>query len=302
MLVLKLNRLAPAPAADQQRVVIKQLLRLEVMIEERNLEIVREVRAVAERGLPASPLENSLVHTDSPSSCTIRPMRVLRANGMKTRTIEHYCDLMDNLIACVNFEDYSIDIESRRRIRNDLVAVHKRETRCLEGIYGAEDLKDAMTGKYWKLADMDGESYSLLGAMHNQSSCSLPELAEKTAALEIAKVAESTETKPWDTKMSNSSPEDSIFGGPKEVGTETSPQLLREEMDTFREAPSRPEVSVTRMSTSPKRLNSEGLEAIDRKKWIPGDGSQSDGGTRETSRCADPYDKGQPRKIATADN
>ena len=302
MSVLKLNRIAPTPAADPQRVIMKHLLRLEVMIEERNLKIVREIRAVARSRPPASPHGSSPVPTDSPSSGTKGPVRVLRATDMKTRTIEHYCDLMDNLLACVNFEDYDIGIESRRRIRHDLVQVHKRETRYLDGIYGAEALKDAMTGKYWKLADMDGESYPLACTMHSQSSCSLPELAEEAAALEIAKAAETTETKPWDTKTSNTSPGDSILGGPKEVGRETSPQLLREEVEPLPEALFRPEVSITRISTSPKRLNSERLEAIDRKKWVSGKLSQSDGATRELSKCADPYDKGQRRKIATVEN
>ena len=58
---------------------------------------------------------------------------------METRTIEHYCDLMDNLLACVSFEVYRINIESRKRIRHDTVEVHKRETSYLEGIYGAGD-------------------------------------------------------------------------------------------------------------------------------------------------------------------
>ena len=92
---------------------------------------------------------------------------------MKTRTIEHYCDLIDNLLACVDFEDYSVDSEVRIRISNDAVKVHKRETRYLEGIYGAEDLKDSMRGRSWKLADMEGERYPLARAMHNQSSSSI---------------------------------------------------------------------------------------------------------------------------------
>ena len=102
--------------------------------------------------------------------------------------------------------------------------------------------------------------------------------------------------------MPNTSPGDSIFGGPKELGTETAPRLLREEVELFREAPSGPEVTIIRTGTSPKRLNSERPEAIDRKKWVPGNRSQSDGATRELSKCADPYDKGQQGKIARGVN
>ena len=308
-----LNRIAPTPAVDQQRVVIEQLLRLDsqqtqkhenlkIMIEERNLEIIREVRAIAKNNPSASPFRRFPAPTDSSSSDTIGPMRILRANDMKTRTMEHYCDLIDNLLACVDFEDYSISSEVRTRIRNDIVEVHKRETRYLEGIYGTEDLKDAMTGKYWKLADMDGEGYPLAGAMHSQSSSSLSKLSKETAALEIAKVAETTEAKPSDARRSNTCPGDSIFGTPKEAGTETSPQLLREEVGLFREAPPESEVSVTRLSASPKRVNSERLEAIDSTKSIPGTRSQPDGATREHSEFADPCHKGQQRKIATPEN
>ena len=307
MSVLKLNRLAPTPAVDQQRVIIEHLSRLDsektqkleklkAMIEERNLEIVREVRAVAKSGPPASPLGSSPVPTDSPSSGTIGPMRVPRANDMKTRTIGHYCDLIDNLLACVDSEDYSVDSEVRTRIRNDVVEVHKRETRYLEGIHRAENLKDAMRGKSWKLADMEGERYPLTRAMHNQSRSSLSELAEKTAAL---KVAETTETKPSDAKTSNTCPGDSISGGSKEVGTETSPQLLRKEANPLRDAPSGPEISITRLSTSPKRLSSEQLETIDSTKSVHGNRSQPDGAMREHSECADTYHK---EKIATAEN
>ena len=311
--MLMLDRVAPTPAVDQQRVIIEHLLRLDteqtqkhenlkVMIKEKNLEIVREVRALAKNGPPASPLRSSPAPTDSLACGTIGPMRVFRANDMKTRTIEHYCDLIDNLLGCVDFEDYRIDSEVRTRIRNDVVEVHKRETRYLEGIYGAEDLKDAMRGKSWRLADMDGERYQLARAMHNQSSSSLSELAEKTAASEVAKVAQTTETKPSDAKTSNTCPGDSIFGGPKEVATETSPQLLRKEVEPLRETPSGPEVSITRLCASPKRVNSERLEAIGSTKSVPGNRSQPDGATREHSEYADPYHKGQQRTIATAEN
>ncbi|KAK0510874.1 hypothetical protein JMJ35_006426 [Cladonia borealis] len=290
------EKIAPMPAVNQQRVIIEHLLRLiseqaqkhenlKVMMKERNLEIVREVRALAKNGPPASPPRSSPAPTDSSSS----------------GTIGHYCDLIDNLLACVDFEDYSVDSEVRTRIRNDVVEVHKRETRYLAGIYGAEDLKDAMRGKSWKLADMEGESYPLTRAMRNQSLSSLSELAEKTAALEVVKVAETTETKPSDTKTSNTCPGDSISGGPKEVGTETSPQLLKKEANPLREAPSGPEVSITRLSAIPKRLSSERLEAVDSTKSVPGNRSHPDGATREHSECADTYHKGQQRKIATAE-
>ena len=307
-----LDRIAPAPAVDQQHVIIEHLLRLDieqtqkheelkVMIKERNLEIIKEFRALAKNGPPASPLRSSLSPTDSLACGTVGPMRVLPANDTKTRTIEHYCDLIDNLLRCVDFEDYNIDSEVRTRIRNDIVEVHKRETRYLEGRYKAEDLKDAMRGKYWKLADMDGERYPLARAMHNQSSSSLPNMA-KTAASEVAKVAETMMIKPSDVKTSNTCPGESIFGASKEVETETSPQLLRKRVEPFRKTPSGAEVSITRLSASPKRVNCEELEAIDSTKSVSGNCSQPDDPTRQHSQSADPYRKSQQTKLATAEN
>ena len=313
MSVLMRDRVAPTPAVDQQPVIIDRLLRLDteqtqkheslkVLIEEKSLEIVKEVMILAKKDTPASPPRSSPAPTHPLACGTIGPMRVLRANDTKTRTIEHYCDLIDNLLECVEFEDYSIDNEVRTRIRNDVVEIHKRETRYLEDTYGAEDLKDAMRGKYWKLADMDGERYPLARAMHNQSLSSPSDNAERTAGSEVAKVAETTEAKPSDAQTSNTCPGDSVFEGPKEAASETSPQLRRKEVEPLREEPSGPELSVTRSSASAKRVNSERLEAIDSTKSVPRDRSQPDGATREHSDYADSYNRGQQRKIATAEN
>ena len=307
-----LDRIAPTPAVDHQRLTIEHLVRLDIeqrqnhmslmaMIEEK-MEIAREVMALAKNGTPASPLRSSPIPTDSLACSTIGAMRVLPASDMKTRTIGHYCDLIDNLLRCVDFADYRIDSEVRIRIRNDIVEVHKRETRYLEGIYRAEYLKDAMRGKHWKLADMDRERYPLARAMHNLSSSSRSENAEKTAASEVAEVAEKTETKPLDAKTLNTCLGNSLFQGPKEVGTETSPQLLRKEVELLREEPSRLEVMITRSSASAKRVNSERIEAVDSTKSVPRNRSQPDGAACEHSVCAESYYRGQQRKIATAEN
>ena len=221
---------------------------------------------------------------------------------MKTRTIEHYCDLIANLLACVEFEDYDIDSEVRTRIRNDVVEVHKRETRYLEGIYGTENLKDAMRGKYWKLADMDGEKHLLARATHNQSSSPLSEKAEKTAAAEVAKVAETIETKPSDAKTSNTCPGNSAFEVLEEAGTATSPQLLSKEGEPLREEPFGPEASITRSSASAERVNSERLEAIDGTDPVPRNLSQPDDTTREHSEGADSYYRSQQKKTARAED
>ena len=307
-----LDRIAPTPVVDQQRVIIKNLLRLDteqtqkheelkVMIKEGNLETIKEFRALAKNGLPASLPRSAPSLTDSLACGTVGPMPGPRANDTKTRTIEHYCGLIDNLLGCVDFEDYNIDSEVRTRIRNDVVEIHKRETRYLAGRYGAEVLKDAMRGKYWKLADMDGERYPLARAMHNQSSSSLPVMA-KTAASEVAKVAETMMIKPSDAKTSYTCPGESIFGASKEVGTETSPQLLRKEVEPFCKTPSGAEVSITRLSASPKRANCEELKAIDSTKSIARNCSQPDDPTRQHLQSADPYHKSQQTKLATVEN
>ena len=297
---------------DQQRVIIEHLLRFDVeqaqnheelkmMIKEGNLEVRREFTALAKSAPPASPLSISSSPTGSLTCGTIRPMRVPRTNDTKTRTIEHYCDLIDNLLGWIDFEAYDIDSEVRTRIRNDVVEVHKRETRYLKGICGAESLKDAMRGKYWKLADMDGERYPLARAMHNKSSSSLPDMA-KTAASDVAQVAETMMTKPPDAKTSNTCPDKSTFEASKEVGTETAPQSLRKEVEPLPKIPSEAEVPMTRLSASPKGVSSEELEAIDGTRSVSDNCSQPDGPPRQHLQAADPYHKSQQAELATAEN
>lgn len=264
------------------------------------MEIVREVRALANNDPPASSLGSSPAPTDSLAYGTIGPIRGLRANDM-TRTIENYCDLIDNPLACVDFEDWNIDSGARTRVRNDVVEVHKRETRSLEAMYGVEDLKDAVRGKYWKLADMDGHRYPPARAVDNQSSSSLSDMAKKTAALEIAEDAEETEIKPSNAKMSDAFPGESMLGPPKDVGTETSPQRLRKEVEPLPKAPSGAEVSITRLTASPNRVNSEWLEAIDDMKSVSGNISQAEDPARQYLQSADPYHISQQTKLATAE-
>lgn len=304
------NRIAPTPAVDQQRLIIKHLLRLDVeqtqkhedmkvLIKERNLEIVREVRALANNDSPASPLRSSPAPTDSLAYSTIGHMRVLRANDMKTLTVEHHCGLIDNLLRCVDSEDYIIDSLVRTRIRDDVVEVHKRETRYLEVIYGAEDLKDAMRGKYWKLADMDGERCPLARAMYYQLSSSLSNNAQRTDAPEVTKNAETTEIKPSDAKTSGICLANSVFEGLEEARTEAAPQALRKEMELLG---FEPKVPVTRSSASATGVDSEPLDAIDRMNVLPTNRSQPDGATREHSECAVSYCRDQQRMIAAVEN
>ena len=95
-------------------------------------------------------------------------------------------------------------------------------------------------------------------------------MAKKTAASEVAKVAETPNVKPSDAETWNTCPGESMFGAPKEVGTETLPQLPEKEVEPLLKAPSGAEVSITRLSASPNRVNSERLEAIDSTNSVPG--------------------------------
>ena len=90
------------------------------MIEEKSLEILREVMTLAKNGTPAMLLRSSSAPIDSLACGTVGPMWIPRANDMKTRTVEHYCDLIDNLLRCVDSEDYTIDSVVRTRIRMTL--------------------------------------------------------------------------------------------------------------------------------------------------------------------------------------
>ena len=168
-----------------------------------------------------------------------------------------------------------------------------------EGIYGAEDLKDAMRGKYWKLADMDGERCPLARAMYYQSSSSLSDNAQRTDAPEVTKNAETTKIKPSDAKTSGICLDNSVFEGLEEARIEAAPQALRKEMKLLG---FEPKVPITRSSASATEVDSEPLDAIDRMNVLPTNRSQPDGATREHSECAVLYCRDQQRNIATVEN
>ena len=304
------DRIAPTPAVDQQRLIIEHLLRLDVeqtqknqdmkvLIEEKNFEILREVRALANNDPPASPVRSSPAPTDSLAYSTIGNMRVLRANDMKILTVEHYCDLIDNLLRRIESEDYTIDGVVRTRIRDDVVEVHKRETRYLAVIYGTEDLKDAMRDKYWKLADMDDVKGSLARAMYSQSSSSLSEDIQRTDTPKVAKIGETTAIKPSGAKALGSCLSNSVFEELEEMGAGASPQLLRKGLDLLR---SEPEVPITRSSASATEVDSRPLEAIDRTNVLPTERLQPDDATHEDSESAVSCCGDQQSNIAAVEN
>lgn len=74
-----------------------------------------------------------------------------------TAPVENYCLLIQRLITEVEAEGYSIGHDMRRRIRDDVIHVHKRETRLLRAIFGYTELKQKMRESSWKLAEMAEE-------------------------------------------------------------------------------------------------------------------------------------------------
>ena len=71
--------------------------------------------------------------------------------------VDQYCLLIQRLIAEVEAKKYAIGHGMSRRIRDDVIHIHKRETRLLRAIYGHDELENRMLESSWKLAGMAEE-------------------------------------------------------------------------------------------------------------------------------------------------
>ena len=104
---------------------------------------------------PTTPsLDAAMIPIEAPNES--KTEEVLKASEVDPATapVRDYCLLIQRLITEVEAEGYSIGHGMRRRIRNDIIHVHKRETRLLRAIYGHTELKNKMRGSSWKLAEM----------------------------------------------------------------------------------------------------------------------------------------------------
>ena len=86
-----------------------------------------------------------------------------------TTPVENYCHLIRRLITEIEAEGYGIGYDIGHRIRDDVIHIHKRETRLLRAIYGHDELKDRMSESSWELAEMAGDEAEETERLQNAS-------------------------------------------------------------------------------------------------------------------------------------
>ena len=166
---------------NDQRIMIEHLLRTTVE-QSRKYESLKaatngnkELDDSENDYVPATPgLDVAMMPIEVPDKT--KTEKILRAPEVDTSLapVDEYCLLIQRLITEVEAEKYGIGHGMSRRIRDDVIHIHKRETRLLRAIYGHNELKDRMPESSWKLAEIAEEeakaeqSQNSFGAMFGQ--------------------------------------------------------------------------------------------------------------------------------------
>ena len=166
---------------NDQRKMIEHLLRMTV--EQSRKQESLEAATNGNKCLDISD-KGYLSTTPGPNAATIpvevpdktKTEKVLHVPEVETALapVDDYCLLIQRLITEVEAEKYAIGHGMSRRIRDDVIRIHKRETRLLRAIYGHNELKDRMPESFWKLAEMAEEeaeaekSQNSFGAMFSR--------------------------------------------------------------------------------------------------------------------------------------
>lgn len=105
--------------------------------------------------MPATPdLDAGTIPREVPSkSRTIRLLEAPEMDPTTTRS-QNYYTLMEHLMAEVEAEDYNIEPDVRRRIRDDVIRTHQRETGFLRADHGHTDSKEKTRDNSWRPTEM----------------------------------------------------------------------------------------------------------------------------------------------------
>ena len=124
---------------------------------------------VSDQGyLPATPgLNAAMIPIEVPDETKTEKELQVPEVDTALAPVDDYCLLIQRLLTEVEAEKYGIPHGMSRRIRDDVIHIHKRETRLLRAIYGYDELKDRMPESSWKLAEMAEEEAE---AGHSQNS------------------------------------------------------------------------------------------------------------------------------------
>ena len=175
------RRTEDASVVNDQRIMIEQLLRTTVE-QSRKYESLKAATdgntcldTSVQGSLPSTPgLNATILPIEVPDNT--KTEKVLQVPELDTALapVDDYCLLIQRLISEVEAEKYGIAHGMSRRIRDDVIHIHKRETRLLRAIYGHDELKDRMPESSWRLAEMSEEeaeaeqSQSSFGFMFGQ--------------------------------------------------------------------------------------------------------------------------------------
>ena len=166
---------------NDQRIMIEHLLRTTVE-QSRKYESLKAATDghkcldISDKGyLPATPgLNAAMIPTEIPDKTKTEKVLQVPEVDTSLAPVDDYCLLIQRLITEVEAEKYGIGHGMSRRIRDDVIHIHKRETRLLRAIYGHDELKNRMPEISWKLAEMSEEeaeaeqSQNFFGAMFGQ--------------------------------------------------------------------------------------------------------------------------------------
>ena len=178
---------------NDQRIMIEHLLRTTVE-QSRKYE---SLKAATDGNKSLDDSENDYVPATPGLDVAMMPIEVpdktktektLQAPEVDTSLapVDEYCLLIQRLITEVEAEKYGIGHGISRRIRDDVIHIHKRETRLLRAIYGHNELKDRMPESSWKLAEMAEEeakaeqSQNSFGAMFGRYGDSVSQHLDTT--------------------------------------------------------------------------------------------------------------------------
>ena len=105
--------------------------------------------------IPATPsLASAMIPTKMPNNNKTNTLLEAPEVDPATARLENYCTLNQHLMTEVEAEEYNIGHDLRRRIRDDVIHTHKRETRLLREVHGHTELEKKMREKPWRLIEM----------------------------------------------------------------------------------------------------------------------------------------------------
>lgn len=136
--------------------------------------------------IPATPDLDAAIPTKLPNKS--KTIKLLEDTGLDpgTASLENYFTLIEHLMTEVEAKEYNIGHDMRRRIRDDVIHTHKRETKLLRAVHGHTALKEKMRENSSILAEMVEEKVEEGG--HSQ----IEQPVESSSGAKFARIGDSS--------------------------------------------------------------------------------------------------------------